>query len=92
MSTLSKLSGPPMVAKRISSTALPHPLARNINRAAECPVPVHDYSKQLLKPISEDSRKIFENHVKVGREGATTVSEESLEIYRKFVSMSGITT
>ena len=91
MSTLSKLSGPPMVAKRISSTALPHPLARNINRAAECPVPVHDYSKQLLKPISEESRKIFENHVKVGREGATTVSEESLEIYRKFVSMSGIT-
>jgi len=92
MSTLSKLSGPPMVAKRISSTALPHPLARNINRAAECPVPVHDYSKQLLKPISDESRKIFENHVKVGREGATTVSEESLEIYRKFVSMSGITT
>jgi len=90
MSSLSKLSGPPMVAKRVSSTALPHPLARNIDRSAPCPIPVHDYSKQLLRPVSEESMRVFENHVRVGREGATTVSEESLEIYRKYVSMAGI--
>jgi len=90
MSSLSKLSGPPIVSKRMSSTSLPHPLARNIDRSSPCPIPIHDYSKQLLKPISEETKRIIENHVKVGTEGATSVSEKSMEMYRKYVSMSGI--
>jgi len=90
MSSLSKLSGPPMVARRISSTAIPHPLARNIDRTTVCPIPVHDYNKQLLKPVTEATKDVIENHVKVGREGAGQISQHSLEIYTRFVAMSGI--
>ena len=41
MTTLPKLS-PPLfvVAKHISSTAVPHPLAGNINRFSECPIKI----------------------------------------------------
>jgi len=90
MSSLSKLSGPPMIAKRVSSTALPHPLARSIDRSAPCPIPVHDYSQVLLKPLTEKTKKVIEKHVQVGLEGVTTVSDESLAMYKKYVSMAGV--
>jgi len=90
MSSLSKLSGPPMIAKRVSSTALPHPLARSIDRSAPCPIPVHDYSQVLLKPLTENTKKVIDKHVKVGLEGVTTVSDESLAMYKKYVSMAGV--
>ena len=34
-------------------------------RRQVCPIPVHDYSKCLLPNISEESRRIYENYVKV---------------------------
>lgn len=88
---LSRSSGPLQVAssRRLSSTALPHPLARPLDRSGPCPVPTHDYSKQLLRTVSKESLKVYERHVKVGREGAQSVSQESLEIFRRYVAMAG---
>ena len=45
-------SSQPLLSRRISSTSLPHPLARPIDHSLPCPVPVHDYSKQLLRLLS----------------------------------------
>merc|ERR1712025_457529 len=53
MASLSKLSGPPMFSRKVSLTALPHPLGRSIDANAPCPIPVHDYEQVLLKPISK---------------------------------------
>ena len=90
MASLSKLSGPPMFTRKVSLTALPHPLARGVDTSLPCPIPVHDYESCLLKPISKESREIYENHVRVGREGPGPVKPESLELYTRYVSMAGI--
>ena len=37
----------------------------SVTRRRGCPVPVHDYSARLLPPISEKTRLIYENYVKV---------------------------
>jgi len=90
MASLSKMSGPPMFSRKVSLTSLPHPLGRNIDSSAPCPIPVHDYEQILLKPISKKSMEIYENHVRVGLEGAGPVKPESLALYERYVSMEGL--
>ena len=90
MASLSKMSGPPMFSRKVSLTALPHPLGRSIDANAPCPIPVHDYEQVLLKPISKESMEIYENHVKVGSEGAGPVKPDSLALYERYVNMVGL--
>ena len=92
MASLSKLSGPPMFSRKVSITALPHPLAKSINNNTPCPIPVHDYESCLMKPISKESMDIYREHVRVGQEGPGPVKPESLALYERYVSMAGITT
>ena len=90
MASLSKLSGPPMFSRKVSLTALPHPLARSFEKTNHCPIPVHDYEKVLMKPISKRSLEIYENYVRVGEEGPGPIKPESLALYEKYVSMAGL--
>ena len=92
MASLSKLSGPPMFSRKVSITALPHPLAKSINNNTPCPIPVHDYESCLMKPLSKESRDIYREHVRVGQEGPGPVKPESLALYERYVSMAGIRT
>jgi len=85
-SALSRESGP-LPGKRVSATAVPHPLARPILRQRMCPIPVHDYDSCLLPPISEQSKKIYQNYVKIGKEGWSEPSKESMVAYNKYVNM-----
>jgi hypothetical protein len=77
----------PLPVRRVSTTTLPHPLARPFDRGAPCPVPVHDYEKQLLKPVSEKSMEIYKRHILVGEKGAQKPSPASMELYRKYANM-----
>jgi len=84
---LSRDSGPLPGSRKISSTAVLHPLARPILRPRGSSIPVHDYSRCLLPPISEASKKIYQNYIKVGEQGPNEPSKESLEIYHNYVNM-----
>ena len=70
-------SSQPLLSRRISSTQLPHPLARPIDHNQPCPVPVHNYSKQLLRPVSPASLAIYQKHVRVGLEGPAQVGNKN---------------
>ena len=51
---------------------------------------MHDYSSHLLAPVSAAARAVYEAHVRVGREGAQAVGEESMRVYREHVARSGL--
>jgi len=88
-STLSRDSGV-LPGRKVSASAVLHPLARPILRSRACPVPVHDYTTCLLPPISADSEAIYRNYIKVGEEGANHPSEESLQVYSNYVTMCNV--
>ena len=90
MASLSRMSGPQIISRKVSITSLPHPLARNIDTTAPCPIPVHDYEAELMKPISKKCLEIYEKHVRVGQEGPGPVKPESLKLYEKYVAMEGL--
>ena len=74
--------------RRVSTrAAVPHPLARPYDRLAPCPVPVHDYEAQLLRPVAPDSLEVYRRHIRVGAEGGLAPSKDSLDIYRKYANM-----
>jgi len=85
-SALSRDSGP-LPGRKVSATAVPHPLARPILRKRVCPIPVHDYNTCLLPPISDESKAIYENHVRVGEKGAAEPTKESMDVYRDYINM-----
>ena len=85
-------SSQPLLSRRISSTSLPHPLARPIDHSLPCPVPVHDYSKQLLRPVSPASLAVYQKHVRVGLEGPAEVGNKTFLTKLNFDGSNIITT
>ena len=81
MASLSKQSVGSAGAVRSSRQ---HPLVRP---APAQPAPGPEFG--LFTPVSQRSLQIFENHVRVGREGAGLVKPESLKIYQDYVAMRG---
>ena len=83
MASLSRLSAPPVLTRRISSTALPHPLARNPDRS--------NLTELELRPrVSGRSLAVYENYVTVGLEGPGPLKATSLKLYQDYVAMAGV--
>ena len=83
MASLSRLSAPPVLARRVSSTALPHPLARNPDSSA--------LPEQEVRPrVSRHSLAVYESHVAVAVRGPGPVQPSSLALYQNFVAMAGV--
>ena len=83
MASLSKLSAPPVVARRVSSTTLPHPLARNPQQNLEAEV-------EVRPGVSDLSRAVYERHVRVGLQGPASPDQRSLQLYQSYVAMAGV--
>ena len=62
---------------------------RPLDHAAPCPIPVHDYSAHLLRPVSAAALAVYAAHVRVGREGPGPVGEASMRVYREYVARVG---
>jgi hypothetical protein len=86
---LSRSSGPLGGRRCPSSSALSHPLARPLDHGLPCPIPVHDYNRQLLRPVDPASLAIYTAHVRVAAEGAGPVSAASLRLYTDYVARAG---
>merc|ERR1719397_2459376 len=84
MASLSHLSAPPVLARRVSSTALPHPLARDPASSA--------VTELEVRPVSALSRAVYERHVAVGLQGPHPVNQKSLRLYQSYVAMAGVAT
>ena len=83
MASLSKLSAPPVLARRVSSTTLPHPLARNPQLDLQTEV--------VVRPVvSDTSKAVYESHVTVGLHGPGSLSQHSLKLYQSYVAMAGV--
>jgi len=87
---LSRESGPVVTGRRMSTTSVPHPLAKPILRKRACAIPVHDYSKVLLRPVSDESMKIYQKYIQVGETGPCEPDAASLDIYRNYVNMAAL--
>ena len=83
MASLSKLSAQPVLARRVSSTTLPHPLARNPEQNVQ--------SELVVRPVvSEQSRTVYERHVMVGLQGPASLNHHSLKLYQSYAAMAGV--
>ena len=84
MASLSKLSAPPVLARRVSSTTLPHPLAR---RNPEQNV----MTEVVVRPlVSHRSKAVYERHVMVGLQGPASPNQHSLKLYQSYAAMAGV--